>query len=258
MIGGSQTPATPTDSENERATALLMPLYIGGIQSYSKAPCPSKDFTFMTVIVANSSRKKWMGPTQKGRVWVKFVWGVPECFEDEMSRNYVCLLATIPCAWSLTPKVKINCEDLISTSTKIHIDHVQYNTWLCKILTESYAVKILFMTSGTVPCSSMVGYWSVRFMTITGVLSGPARRVERAMTHCMRLATGESPHSSLKETTAFCVFKKKRKCIGLVYSTYIYITHIHITHGKNSHLLLVFHRPCNLKSGTAYFQQVII
>lgn len=98
MIGGSQTPATPTDSENERATALLMPLYIGGIQSYSKAPCPSKDFTFMTVIVANSSRKKWMGPTQKGRVWVKFVWGVPECFEDEMSRNYVCLLATIPCA----------------------------------------------------------------------------------------------------------------------------------------------------------------
>lgn len=35
-------------------------------------------------------------------------------------------------------------------------------------------------------------------------MSGPVSRGERAKMHCFRLATAERPHSSLKDTMAFC------------------------------------------------------
>lgn len=73
----------------------------------------------------------------------------------------------------------------------------------------SYAVTIFFKTSGTIPWSSIVGYWSLRFSTTKGVLSGPTKRVDTAKMHCIRFATGERPHNSLNDTTAFC--KKERK-----------------------------------------------
>lgn len=99
---------------------------------------------------------------------------------------------------------------------------VQYITYIFKksfkqaiednhkeLLTISYAVTIFFKTSGTIPWSSIVGYWSLRFITTKGVLSGPTKCIDTAKMHCIRFATGERPHNSLNETTAFC--KKERK-----------------------------------------------
>ncbi len=72
------------------------------------------------------------------------------------------------------------------------------------LLTMSYVVTTFLRTSGSVPWGSKVGYWSLRLNTRRGLLSGPVSRGERAKMHCFRLATAERPHSSLKDTMAFC------------------------------------------------------
>lgn len=72
------------------------------------------------------------------------------------------------------------------------------------LLTISYVVMTFFRTSGSRPWGSKLGYWSVRLNTSKGLLSGPVNRGERAKMHCFRLATAERPHSSLKDTMAFC------------------------------------------------------
>ncbi|TNN33905.1 hypothetical protein EYF80_055934 [Liparis tanakae] len=58
------------------------------------------------------------------------------------------------------------------------------------------------------PWGSKLGYWSARLNTRRGLLSGPVSRGDRAKMHCFRLATAERPHSSLKDTMAFCGHKR--------------------------------------------------
>lgn len=87
--------------------------------------------------------------------------------------------------------------------------HIKWTTSSQLLLTISYVVTTFFRTSGSRPWGSKLGYWSVRLNTSRGLLSGPVIRGERAKMHCFRLATAERPHSSLKDTMAFCKKNKK-------------------------------------------------
>lgn len=107
-----------------------------------------------------------------------------------------------------------NCGNLSDSAACITFAFMWYccankvnkSFWL--LLTMSYVVTTFLRTSGSRPWGSKLGYWSVRLNTRRGLLSGPVSREERAKMHCFRLATAERPHSSLKDTIAFCREKK--------------------------------------------------
>ena len=54
------------------------------------------------------------------------------------------------------------------------------------------------------PRASMAGYRSARLRVTLGALSLCSSHAATVRMHCFMLAAGVSPHSSLKETSAFC------------------------------------------------------
>lgn len=54
------------------------------------------------------------------------------------------------------------------------------------------------------PCASMGGYCSARLRVTLGALSLCSSHAATVRMHCFMLAAGVRPHSSLKETNAFC------------------------------------------------------